>query len=132
MMASASAIASALATPSTPRLLTLTLLAAAASLVTAQGSSECSIEEIRSSYPTPDVSDGWGFRVVASELTRPRSILFDSDGALILLDVGSGILHIDLDDQGDTCVGVSKQTTLLENEDVGLLRPPKTSIGGGS
>jgi glucose/arabinose dehydrogenase len=132
MMASASAMASALATPSTPRLLTLALLAAAASLVTAQGSSECSIEEIRSSYPTPDVSEGWGFRVVASELTRPRSILFDSDGALILLDVGSGILHIDLDDQGDTCVGVSKQTTLLEKEDVGLLRPPKTSIGGGS
>jgi glucose/arabinose dehydrogenase len=118
MMASASAMASALATPSTPRLLTLALLAAAASLVTAQGSSECSIEEIRSSYPTPDVSDGWGFRVVASELTRPRSILFDSDGALILLDVGSGILHIDLDDQGDTCVGVSKQTTLLEKEDL--------------
>ncbi|EYB21428.1 hypothetical protein FG05_09272, partial [Fusarium graminearum] len=49
---------------------------------------------------------------------RPRGILFDSEGALIVIDSGNGILHFELEDGGGTCLQVTKKTTLLKQDNL--------------
>lgn len=104
---------------SLPRILTSLLLLLSSSLASAQSSaSQCKINSLKTSYPAPVAADGWSYRLVATELSRPRGILFDTDGALIVVDTGVGLVHLELEDQGRTCLRVRKKTVLLENEDV--------------
>ncbi|KAI9148279.1 putative glycine dehydrogenase (decarboxylating) [Paramyrothecium foliicola] len=84
--------------------------------VAAQSSNQCDINNLETSYPAPVTADGWSHRLVASGLSSPRSILFDSEGGLIVVEQGTGIVHLALEDQGRTCLRVSRQTTLIEDE----------------
>ncbi|KAM0426680.1 hypothetical protein ACHAPT_007996 [Fusarium lateritium] len=104
---------------SLPRI--LTSLLCISSLASAQSSSQCKINNLKTSYLAPIAADGWSYRLVASELSRPRGILFDTEGALIVVDTGVGLVHLELEDQGQTCLRVRKKTVLLENEDVSQL-----------
>ncbi|RSL38556.1 hypothetical protein CEP53_014771, partial [Fusarium sp. AF-6] len=88
------------------------------SLAKAQSSDQCKINNLKTSYEAPVAADGWSYRLVASELSRPRGILFDTEGALIVVDTGVGLVHLELEDQGRTCLRVRKKTVLLENEDL--------------
>lgn len=81
----------------------------------------CEINTLNVSYPAPVVAAGWEYRLVATNLTRPRSILFDKDGGLLVLDSGVGVVRLELQDEGETCVSVKKKTILVENSDVSLL-----------
>ncbi|RSL61128.1 hypothetical protein CEP54_006374 [Fusarium duplospermum] len=99
-----------------PRILTSLLLSI--SLAKAQSSDQCKINNLETSYEAPVAADGWSYRLVASELSRPRGILFDTEGALIVVDTGVGLVHLELEDQGRTCLRVRKKTVLLENEDL--------------
>ncbi|RSL48735.1 hypothetical protein CEP51_015589 [Fusarium floridanum] len=101
---------------SLPRILTSLLLSI--SLAKAQSSDQCKINNLKTSYEAPVAADGWSYRLVASELSRPRGILFDTEGALIVVDTGVGLVHLELEDQGRTCLRVRKKTVLLENEDL--------------
>ncbi|RSM14546.1 hypothetical protein CEP52_001325 [Fusarium oligoseptatum] len=101
---------------SLPRILTSLLLSI--SLAKAQSSDQCKINNLKTSYAAPVAADGWSYRLVASELSRPRGILFDTEGALIVVDTGVGLVHLELEDQGRTCLRVRKKTVLLENEDL--------------
>lgn len=98
-----------------------------AALVGSSAAASCS-NSLSVSYPAPVAADGWSYRLVAQNFTKPRGILFDSDGGLIVVDSGVGIKHLALTDDGGTCVSVDKQTTLLESEDV-RLTPTLTSTG---
>lgn len=73
---------------------------------------------LSSSYPAPIVADGWSFRLVATGLTRPRGILFDRNGGLLVVQQGAGVIHLTLSDSGDTCVEVSKTTKLINSSEV--------------
>jgi glucose/arabinose dehydrogenase len=78
----------------------------------------CESNQLKVSYPAPIAADGWEYRLVAQGMKKPRSLLFDSDGALIVLDAGVGILRFTLQDNGGSCVSVAQNATLLANKDV--------------
>jgi glucose/arabinose dehydrogenase len=78
----------------------------------------CESNQLKVSYPAPIAADGWEYRLVAQGMKKPRSLLFDSDGALIVLDAGVGILRFSLQDDGGSCVSVARNATLLANKDV--------------
>lgn len=70
---------------------------------------------LRASYPTPLVSNGWQAQLVAQDLSRPRSVLFDSNGHLLVVQAGSGILSLEFDDGGSTCLDVRRKTYLVNS-----------------
>lgn len=94
----------------------LLLLVLGAALVPAQQS--CDSNTLEVSYPKPTAADGWSYRLVAQDLRKPRGIVFDSEGGLLVIDQGAGLAHFSLEDNGGTCVSVSKKTALMDNEDV--------------
>jgi len=69
-------------------------------------------------YPAPQVADGWSYRLVADGLKNPRGIAFDKDGGLIVVDRGTGLVHLKLKDDGGTCVSVEDQRTILEDDNL--------------
>jgi glucose/arabinose dehydrogenase len=69
-------------------------------------------------YGPPVVAGGWAYRVLANGFTRPRGILFDQNGALLVVDSRVGIIHLSLTDNGGTCLSVARKTTLISSPDV--------------
>lgn len=70
------------------------------------------------SYSAPVVGPGWTAQLIARNLSSPRSILFDTDGALLVVQQGVGILQVRFDDHGGTCLVVNSMATAVENKDV--------------
>ncbi|KAK4219826.1 hypothetical protein QBC37DRAFT_271623 [Rhypophila decipiens] len=70
------------------------------------------------SYPAPVVAEGYAAQLIISGLTKPRSILFDTKGALLVVESGVGITHITLQDDGNTCIGMGNTTTLVDNKEL--------------
>ncbi|WAO89015.1 Hypothetical protein NCS54_00638700 [Fusarium falciforme] len=97
----------------TSTLLTFALVFSAG---TTQSSGQCSINDLETSYPGPVAADGWAYRLIASDLSQPRGILFNTEDALLVVEQGTGLVHLEFEDQGQTCLPVRRQTTLLENE----------------
>jgi hypothetical protein len=73
---------------------------------------------LKPSYSTPIVSNGWQAKLVANRLQSPRGILFDSKGNLLVVQQGVGIVHLAFDDGGSTCLDVSKKTNLITSSSV--------------
>ena len=94
---------------------TLSWALAAAALVGAQS---CSNNDLSVSYPAPKAHSDWSYRLVARDLTKPRTILFDTSDNLLVLDAGEGIFQLSLDDEGGTCLSVDEKTTILQDEDL--------------
>jgi opacity protein-like surface antigen len=63
--------------------------------------------------PLPAVASGWQAQLVAGGLKKPRSIQFDSTGALLVVDSGTGVLRYTFTDNGGTCLQVDKQELLV-------------------
>ncbi|CRK13859.1 hypothetical protein BN1723_002076 [Verticillium longisporum] len=70
---------------------------------------------LATSRSRPVVADGWSFGLVASKLSRPRSILFDSNGALLVVDSGVGIKRLLLEDEGGTCIYANNGSVILNH-----------------
>lgn len=70
------------------------------------------------SYDAPVVGSGWTAQLIATGLDSPRSITFDQNGALLVVQQGSGIVRLTLTDNGGTCLAVNKTSTVVENSDV--------------
>lgn len=66
-------------------------------------------------YTPPSVASGWTAQLIASGLKKPRSIQFDTAGALLVADAGVGIRRITFTDNGGTCLAVN-QNQLLVNQ----------------
>ena len=109
------------------RVTTIALISFIISFASAQ---QCTYKTIQPKGSEPATAPNWEYSVIANKLTRPRGILFDSEGALIVLDSGNGIIHMKLDDNdaGGRCLRVSSRTTLLEKSDV-RLHPHSYTIG---
>jgi hypothetical protein len=106
--------------------ITATILASTLllSIVSAQ---DCEFKALKTSYPSPVTAKNWSYRLIANELRRPRGITFDSKGALIVIDSGNGIIRLELEDGGGTCLHVKNKTTLLKQDDVS--QPYGSSLG---
>ncbi|KAL2136449.1 hypothetical protein VTI74DRAFT_3682 [Chaetomium olivicolor] len=70
------------------------------------------------SYTPPVVADGWSAQLVATGLKSPRGIKFDSKGGLLVVEAGSGLRHLTLQDSGGTCVSVKNSTSVFTDEKI--------------
>lgn len=86
--------------------------------VTAQGTA-CS-QVLVPSYSHPVVASGWQAQLVAGGLTKPRSIQFDSTGALLVVESGKGISRHRFTDNGGTCLASNHSHMLVDMREVGL------------
>lgn len=55
---------------------------------------------------------------VATGLTKPRSIKFDSKGNLLVVQQGAGITNLAFKDDGGVCLSVDKMQAVVENDAV--------------
>ncbi|KAK5157204.1 hypothetical protein LTR04_005480 [Oleoguttula sp. CCFEE 6159] len=67
--------------------------------------SACSTS-ITPSYAAPSVAAGYEARLIATNLTKPRSVLFDANGNLLVVQQGKGIVSLNLTDNGGACLSV--------------------------
>jgi len=84
---------------------------------TSAASAACSTN-LKASYPAPVLNDGWSAQLIAQGLTAPRGILFDSNGGLLVVQQGSGIIHFTWTDDGSTCLTDPQKTFLVNSTDV--------------
>lgn len=87
-------------------------------IVRATGQS-CGVNPAPANGIKPVAAPGYHFSVVANGLTKPRSIQFDDAGNLLVLQVGQGIVSLQLDDAGGICVWAPSKQTLVTNTGVG-------------
>ena len=52
----------------------------------------------------PSVAPGFRVQLAATSLSRPRSLLFDAEGALLVVEQRQGITRLRVGDDGDGCV----------------------------
>jgi glucose/arabinose dehydrogenase len=60
---------------------------------------------------TLSVAEGWKYTLISTDVSKPRSILFDTEGHLLVLEAGKGLTAHTLG--ADGCI--SESTTVLEN-----------------
>ncbi len=65
-------------------------------------------------YSAPVVASGWQAQLVVGGLTKPRSIAFDSTGALLVVESGKGISRHRFTDNGGTCLSANHSHMLIE------------------
>ncbi|ESZ98934.1 hypothetical protein SBOR_0690 [Sclerotinia borealis F-4128] len=70
---------------------------------------------LQPAYPAPSLATGWSAQLIAGNLTKPRTILFDTNGALLILQQGVGIAHIKWTDDGSTCLQNPVQTVVVSS-----------------
>lgn len=73
------------------------------------------------SYKLPRLASGWQGQLVVTGLKKPRSILVDAAGNLLVLEAGKGLTRITWNDNGGTCLSVA-QSKLIIND--AAVRPP--------
>lgn len=83
---------------------------------------------LKASYGAPVLSDGWEATLIANDLTAPRGIIFDTDGGLLVVDKGVGIVQYKFTDGGSGCLDVSKKTSLVNDTTVSMRRITKTFL----
>ncbi|KAK4894108.1 hypothetical protein LTR27_007693 [Elasticomyces elasticus] len=88
------------------------LLAAASAQSSAAAS--CS-PTLSASYAAPSVAEGYVARLVANNLTKPRGIKFDSQGALLVVEQLSGITALTFVDAGQDCLSVGSRKTVIND-----------------
>ena len=88
-----------------------TLLAIVASPVLAQSS--CSTSLTPTNSIKPSVASGYQAALVATGLTKPRSLQFDRSGNLLVVEAGKGISSHQLQDDGGICVSVKSSRDVV-------------------
>ncbi|KAK0385176.1 hypothetical protein NLU13_7654 [Sarocladium strictum] len=91
----------------------LALLLAATSTTAQSCSNEKSVR-----YQEPVAADGWSYRLIADGFTRPRGLVFDADGHLLVVDSGVGVVRLRLKDDGGTCLSVEHKSTIIEDDEL--------------
>ncbi|CAK7225740.1 hypothetical protein SCUCBS95973_005965 [Sporothrix curviconia] len=93
----------------------LTAAAVAAGLLAVASADSTCPTILMPSYDLPVVGSGWTAQLIASGLTSPRRLLFDSNGSLLVVEAGKGITRLTLTDHGGTCLVVANKTTVVAN-----------------
>ncbi|MCJ1352179.1 MAG: hypothetical protein MMC33_002163 [Icmadophila ericetorum] len=63
----------------------------------------------------PTVASGYQMALVATGLTAPRSMEFDGDGNLLVVQQGAGLINLVLNDGGGTCLSVKSSKNVVQN-----------------
>jgi hypothetical protein len=91
------------------------ILATAAALAAAQPS--CSSSLTPSSYPQPSVAAGYSAHLLTVDLSRPRVVVVDDRGQLLISGSEDGIVGLVLSSDGCT---VESKKVVVAGDDVGL------------
>lgn len=94
------------------------LLSSVIIAVVGQTSSSCSTTLTPTDSIKPSVASGYRAALVATGLTDPRSIEFDSSGNLLVVQAGAGVESLQLQDNGGTCVTVKSKKTVVQASSV--------------
>jgi glucose/arabinose dehydrogenase len=94
-----------------------TALAAGLSASAVVAQSACSTVLVPT-YTPPAVASGWQAQLIVGGLTKPRSIEFDSEGNLLVVESGKGVTRITFADNGGTCLTASQSSLLLDDKTV--------------
>lgn len=71
-----------------------------------------SCPSLTADYPAPSVASGYEARLVAQGLEKPRGIVFDNNGNLLVVERGVGITAFTVDDS-DSCVSLKDKKTVV-------------------
>ena len=93
---------------------TVVLLGSFIGQVLGQSSSSCSTTLTPTNSIKSTVASGYTAALVATGLTDPRSIEFDSSGNLLVVQAGAGIESLQLQDAGGTCITVKSKKTVIQ------------------
>ncbi|KAL8949658.1 MAG: hypothetical protein Q9222_004259 [Ikaeria aurantiellina] len=93
----------------------LSLLLLPAWSVSVAAAASCSTTLTPTSSVQPSIASGYQMALVATGLTKPRSITFDTAGNLMVVEAGAGVTNLALQDDGETCLTVKSQKTVIEN-----------------
>lgn len=66
----------------------------------------------------PSVASGYALQVVATGLSRPRGLSFDSQGHLLVVEAGSGILSSHVVNNSGNCTRLQNSTTVIQGEEL--------------
>lgn len=94
------------------------LLAASASAAQQQRRQDSCPTILQPPYTPPVTGTGWTAQLIAQNLSSPRGIVFDSAGALLVVQEGVGIVRVTFEDYGGTCLVANGATIVVENDDV--------------
>jgi hypothetical protein len=109
------------AIPKMPRLFTSLIIGSFwLPFLSAQSISAGCTASLTASYPTPSVANGFQAKLVANKLTRPRSIIFDTNGHLLVVQAGYGITSLTLKDDGSGCMSVSSKKDVIVDSSVSV------------
>lgn len=82
------------------------------SLAQAQLSAKCS-STLTANRPAPSVASGYVVRLVANNLTLPRSMKFDSAGHLLVVENGVGVSSLTLTNSGGGCLQATSKKSVV-------------------
>ena len=103
-------------------IVTATILFSINSLVHGQ-SSACSTTLTPTNSIQPSVASGYAMALVATGLTSPRDIEFDTNGNLLVVEAGVGVTNLVLQDNGGTCLSVKSSKMVIANTGVSQPKP---------
>ena len=89
------------------------IIYAVAQVASAPASSSC-VSALQPSYPAPSLAPGYKAQLIARNVTKPRGLIVDSDGQLLVVQQQVGITSLRIQDRGG-CLSVSKKTDLVKN-----------------
>jgi hypothetical protein len=81
------------------------------------GGSPCD-HALAPSYAAPSMAPGYTARLIETGLTKPRGIMFDTEGRLLVVQAGMGLTTMELDDSDDDCVSVRSHDMLVSDSSV--------------
>jgi glucose/arabinose dehydrogenase len=97
-----------------------------AAIASAQSTTQTCSTTVSPKNAAPSVASGWDVKVVATGLTKPRGIIFDNSGHLLVVQRGKGIASLSLTDDGGSCVRAGDPVDVIEDSTVGV---PSRIIG---
>lgn len=104
--------------PRDPILFCLTLCVFLSTWTVLAADSPCSNALTLSKSVKASVAPGYQMALVATGLTKPRSIAFDTAGNLMVVESGLGITNLILQDNGGTCLSIREKRSVIKNSGV--------------
>ncbi|KAI4604220.1 hypothetical protein KJ359_000351 [Pestalotiopsis sp. 9143b] len=67
------------------------------------------------SYSAPVVGSGWTAQLAVTNLTKPRGIIFDSNGHLLVVQQGVGVIGITFKNESTECLETAGSGSIINN-----------------
>jgi hypothetical protein len=97
--------------------------ATAQTTTSASAAGSCPTVLTSSKYGAPVVGSGYIAQLVLTGLTKPRGLIFDKSGALLVVESGVGITRVRFNDRGGTCLLQDNSSALIRDTSVSYPLP---------